>query len=49
MNDLNYVFFEEFKRLDKLCGELYNAPHAVTHYIDDMKSTSWNDCRNIPQ
>ncbi len=22
---------------------------GLTKYIDDMKSTSWNDCRNIPE
>lgn len=48
MNDLNYIFFEEFKKLDKLCGELYESPYGVTHYIDDMKAASWDDCRHIP-
>lgn len=48
MNDLNYIFFEEFKKLDKLCSELYQAPNGVTHYIDDMKAASWDDCRYIP-
>lgn len=47
MNDLNYIFFEEYKRLDKLCGELYDAPHGVTHYIDDMKSAPQDSYRRI--
>lgn len=40
MYNLNYVFFEEFKRLDKLCGEIYHSQHGVTSYIEDMKSVS---------
>lgn len=48
MNNLNFIFFEEFKKLDKLCRELYNAPNGVTHYIDDMKAASWDNCRCIP-
>lgn len=47
MNSLNYMFFEEFKRLDKLCGELYDTQYGVTHYIDDMKSAAWDDCKHI--
>lgn len=47
MNDLNYIFFEEYKRLDKLCGELYNTPYGVTHYIDDMKSAPRDSYRRI--
>ena len=48
MNDLNYIFFEEFKKLDKLCGELYESPNGVTHYIDDMKAASLDKCSHIP-
>lgn len=40
MRSLNYVFFEEFKRLDKLCGEIYHSQHGVTSYIEDMKTVS---------
>lgn len=48
MDNLNYVFFEEFKHLDKLCGELYGDPHGVSKYINDMKNMPQNDCWNIP-
>lgn len=48
MDNLNYVFFEEFKRLDKLCGEIYNAQNGVTHYIDDMKTVPGFEYRAIP-
>lgn len=48
MNNINYAFFEEFKKLDKLCSEIYGAPNGVTHYIDDMKSVSYSNYHRIP-
>lgn len=48
VTDLNYAFFEEFKRLDKLCGDLYKDQYGITHYIDDMKSVSGVDYQHIP-
>ena len=48
MNNLNYVFFDTFASLDKLCGQLYNENHGVTDYIEDMKTISWNNYRHIP-
>ena len=48
MNNLNYMFFEEFKSIDKLCGEIYQSKQGVTDYIDQMKAVSWKDYRNIP-
>lgn len=47
MNNLNYIFFEEFKRLDKLCGEMYGAKNGVTCYIDDMKAVPELESRSI--
>lgn len=48
MNNLNLIFLEEYKQLDKLCSELYDGQPGVTSYINDMKSLDWNDTRNIP-
>lgn len=48
MGNLNYDLFEEFKHLDKICGEIYGEQHGVTHYIDDMKMVSESDYRHIP-
>ena len=48
MNNLNLIFLEEYKQLDKLCGELYDGQPGVTSYINDMKSLDWNDTRDIP-
>ena len=47
MNNLNFIFLEEYKHLDKLCSELYNGQPGVTSYINDMKSVDWNDAREI--
>jgi hypothetical protein len=48
MKNINYTFFEEFKRLDKLCGDLYQQPRGVTLYIDEMQSTYEKGCQKIP-
>lgn len=39
MDNLNYRFFEEFKRLDNLCADLYDSRPGVTAYIDHMEAT----------
>lgn len=48
MNTLNYIFFENFKTLEKLCNDKYKTTNGVTHYIDEMKSISSINCKNIP-
>lgn len=40
MKNLNQQFFEEYKKLDKLCKEIYGAKVGITNYIDDMKAVS---------
>ncbi len=48
MNNLNLIFLEEYKQLDKLCSELYGGQPGVTSYINDMKSVDWNDACEVP-
>lgn len=48
MNNLNLIFLEEYKHLDKLCSELYDGQPGVTSYINEMKNVNWNDARDIP-
>ena len=48
MRNSNYTFFEEFKRLDKLCGDLYGENHGVTLYIDEMQKNYARECQGIP-
>ena len=33
-------FLDEFKRLEKLCNEIYDQQHGVTMYIDEMERKS---------
>lgn len=40
MDNLNHAFFESFKQLDKLCKEIYDDPHGVSQYVDDMKKSA---------
>ena len=40
MKNLNQQFFEEYKKLDKLCKEIYGVNVGITNYIDDMKAVS---------
>lgn len=46
MNQTENRFFEEFKRLDKLCSEMYGDMHGVTAYIEDMRAMEYaNSCK----
>jgi len=40
MTELNILFLEEYKNLDRLCQDLYQSMNGVTSYIDHMKNTS---------
>lgn len=50
MDNLNYVFFDEYARLEQLCCDIYQTQQGVSHYIDHMKqaggytahTASWN-------
>lgn len=47
--NLNIEFFNEYKRLDKLCSEIYDQNSGgVTSYINDMESISILGVSNIP-
>ena len=48
MDQRNVAFLETYKRLDKLCQELYDAEKGVTSYIDDLKQQSAIGRRRIP-
>lgn len=48
--NLNIEFFNEYKRLDKLCSEIYGENSGgVTSYINDMEHTSTLGVSNIPE
>ena len=47
-NNINIEFFDEYKRLDKLCADMYGkSSGGVTSYIDDMASVSSSDAQKI--
>lgn len=40
MENLNYLFFEAFTRLGKLCNEVYQEEDGVSFYISEMARAS---------
>lgn len=48
MSNLNDIFLEEFKRLDKLCKEMYRTDTGVTTYINEMKRVPASVSRAVP-
>ena len=47
-HDINIEFFDEYKRLDKLCSDMYGkSSGGVTSYINDMASVSSSDAQKI--
>lgn len=52
MNSIDSDFFSEYKRFEKLCGDIYSCQNGVTQYINEMndctapvryKISSWNE------
>ena len=42
-----FEYFEEYKRLDKLCQDFVNSREGVTAYIQEMDNTSLNDQKYV--
>lgn len=36
MQPADNEFFEEYKHLDKLCGDMYSCRNGISEYIDQM-------------
>lgn len=47
MDNLNIEFLEAYKRLEKLCKEIYESEKGVTSYIDNMKETPSDESRFV--
>lgn len=51
MDDMDFEFLKEYKRLNKICGEILNCDNGVSEYINEMERTdnisfkvpSWSD------
>ena len=48
MSNINYIFFEEFKNLEKLCNDMFQSHNGVTNYIDEMQTVSYGNHCHIP-
>ena len=40
MQPADNEFFEEYKHLDSLCGDMYSCRNGISEYIDQMDSKS---------
>ena len=47
MDNINMIFFEEYKKLDNLFCQMYNDTKGVSSYIEDMENTPVVLCQNI--
>ena len=43
MREINVEFQEQYKRLDKLCKDIYSSSKGVSSYIEDMERTPYNE------
>lgn len=51
MQAIDNEFFDEYKKLDKICGEIFNCTNGVSEYISQMdmtggrkyKISTWNE------
>ena len=41
MQELDNAFFEGYKRLDRLCSDMYGGRNGVSQYIADMETASY--------
>ncbi len=48
MQELDNAFFEAYKRLDRLCSDLYGCQNGVSRYIADMEQIPSRDRLAIP-
>jgi hypothetical protein len=51
VNDLqmsDVEFFEEYKRLDRLCADMFSCQNGVSAYIEQMESEAFQGRRHVP-
>ena len=41
-------FFEAYKRLDRLCSDMYSCRNGVSQYIEDMEHASYREQLAVP-
>ncbi|SET54916.1 DUF6548 family protein [[Clostridium] polysaccharolyticum] len=47
MENTNIIFFEEYKKLENICRQMYDGNSGVTSYIEDMEDTAISIHLNI--
>lgn len=47
MENVNLIFFEEYRTLNNVCSQMYDDNRGVTLYIEDMESTSYKISKKI--
>jgi len=47
MQELEVAFFDEYKRVDAICSDMYSCREGVTEYISQMEQTSLSKSRGI--
>ena len=48
MSEINYQFFEEFTKLDKICVSVYQAEGGTLGYLEQMRSISGVYADRVP-
>ena len=48
MQAIDNEFFEAYKRLDRLCSDIYGCRNGVSQYIEDMERASYQERLAIP-
>ena len=48
MNTQDNRFFEEYKRLDKLCSDMYATHNGVSAYLTDMEEQAQRGLSRVP-
>ncbi len=48
MQPADNEFFEEYKHLDKLCGDMYSCRNGISEYIDQMDNKSHRGYHLVP-
>lgn len=41
LTETDNLFFEEYKKLDKLCSDIYNDKYGISTYIKDMEENDY--------
>ena len=47
MDNIEILFFEEYKKLDSLCKDLFKSDRGVSQYIEEMECTPFTKSRLV--